>query len=375
MIISSTCCRAIALAVLTASFAAGQTGPKWKVQYFYDQEKTSFTINDFQFLSPTRGLAVGFRLDGHREEPLEIVTSDGGEHWTEIVLKETPISLFFLNEGTGWMVTTKGLWRTQEAGRGWTKLPKLPDGILRVFFGSEKKGIAVGLKKQALFTEDGGEHWTPIPEAATLEGDPKFGAFLWAQFVDAQKIQITGGNTPPRMFVPSSPEWLDPAATLRMREVPHLIYGLVSNDGGKTWRKVAQSGFGQTARFRLIPGGKGIGLVEFSDLFQAPSEVFSIDWSTGKSTSVYRNANISITDIWMDPDGTAFASGIEEPGRVRDIIPGRVVVLTSKDMRSWKEMAVDYRAEAIRTMFASPDPQHRWIATDNGMILKLAEGQ
>jgi len=229
------------------------------------------------------------------------------------------------------------------------------------------------LKKQALLTDDGGEHWKPIPDAAELAGDPKFGAFLWAQFVGDQRVQITGGNIPPRMFVPSSPEWLDPAATLRMRDVPHLIYGLASNDGGKTWKKLAISGFGQTARFRLTPRGTGLGLVEFSDLFQAPSEVYTADWAIGKSVSVYRSANVSITDIWLDPDGTAFISGIEEPGRVRDIIPGRVVVLTSKDLKSWKEMPVDYRAEAIRTIFSSPDPQHRWVATDNGMILKLAD--
>jgi photosystem II stability/assembly factor-like uncharacterized protein len=306
---------------------------------------------------------------------MSIVTSDGGEKWIEIPLKETPISMFFLNEGLGWMVTTKGLWRTEEAGHSWTKLPKIPDGILRVVFQSEKDGLAFGLKKQALMTHDGGEHWTPIEEAAKLPGDPKYGAFVWAIFADAKHGLITGGNVPPRMFVPSAPEWLDPAATLRMREVPHLTYGLSTTDGGATWRAANTSTFGQTARFRLSPNGKGIGLIEFSELFQVPSEVYTIDWGSGKSTRAYQDTKVSITDVWIDPDGTAFISGIEEPGRVRDIIPGKVKVLTTKDFKTWKEMPVDYRAEAIRTIFSSPDPKHRWIATDNGMILKLAEGK
>ena len=59
-------------------------------------------------------------------------------------LKEMPISLFFLDDSLGWMVTTRVLWRTTEAGRNWTKLPKIPDDILRVCFTSEKDGYAVG---------------------------------------------------------------------------------------------------------------------------------------------------------------------------------------------------------------------------------------
>ena len=80
---------------------------------------------------------------------------------------------------------------------------------------------------------------------------------------------------------------------------------------------------------------------------------------------------ISITDVWIEDDGTAFITGIEEPGRLRDIIPGKVVVMKSSDYKTWDKIAVDYRASAIRPMLAMPDPQDRWMATDNGMILKL----
>jgi hypothetical protein len=73
----------------------------------------------------------------------------------------------------------------------------------------------------------------------------------------------------------------------------------------------------------------------------------------------------------MEPDGTVYIAGIEEPGRVRDIIPGRVVVFTSRDYKSWLSVPVDYHASALRTILAMPDSQHQWLATDNGMILKL----
>jgi hypothetical protein len=87
--------------------------------------------------------------------------------------------------------------------------------------------------------------------------------------------------------------------------------------------------------------------------------------------SIYKDPKSGISDIWMEADGTIYLSGIEEPGRVRDIIPGKVVVYASRDRRTWQSMPVDYRASALRTMLAMPDEQHRWLATDNGMILKL----
>ena len=87
--------------------------------------------------------------------------------------------------------------------------------------------------------------------------------------------------------------------------------------------------------------------------------------------SVYKDPEISVSDVWMDDDGTAYLAGIRQPGRLRDIIPAKVVVFRSKDYKLWEAMPVDYRASAIRPMFAMPDAENRWMATDNGMILKL----
>jgi hypothetical protein len=158
-----------------------------------------------------------------------------------------------------------------------------------------------------------------------------------------------------------------------MREIPHLTYSLVTLDGGETWQMRSASLLGQTARFRVNAKGQGIGLIEYSELSQIPSEVYVIDWKTSGSRSVYKDAKVSISDIWVEDDGTVFISGIEEAGRLRDIIPGKVVVLKTQDFKQWTPIKVDYRASAIRTMFAAPDPQHRWVATDNGMILKLSD--
>jgi hypothetical protein len=54
------------------------------------------------------------------------------------------------------------------------------------------------------------------------------------------------------------------------------------------------------------------------------------------------------------------------------VVPGKVRVMASTDYIQWKAMDVDYRAEAHRTILAAVDEDNMWIATDMGMILKLA---
>jgi hypothetical protein len=356
--------------VLSAALLPAQA-QRWKIQYFYDKEKTSLTINDFAFPSAQYGIAVGYIAEGKREEGMSVITSDGGDHWQLLPLKEIPISLFFLDDSIGWMVTTKGLWRTTEAGRNWIKLPKIPGEILRVSFTTRMDGVAVGVKKLVLVTHDGGQIWTPVAAAEDQPGDPQYSAYVWVGFANPDMGLVVGTNTPPRRFAPLFPDWLDPQATLRMREVPHLSYSLATHDGGKNWRAANGSLFGQNSRFRLMPDGSGVGLVEYSELSNIPSEVFLLDWHTGRSTSIYKDPKVGISDIWREPEGTVYIAGIEEPGRVRDIIPGKVVVYTSRDYIAWLSIPVDYRASALRTILAMPDGQHQWLATDNGMILKL----
>jgi beta-xylosidase len=66
-----------------------------------------------------------------------------------------------------------------------------------------------------------------------------------------------------------------------------------------------------------------------------------------------------------------YLAGIAVPGELRTVIPGRVQVLKSQDLSKWTEMEVDYRAVARQVTFSAPNDNNLWIATDNGMILKL----
>ena len=345
---------------------------KWQLQYFYDEEKSTMAIVDLQFPSAKRGVAVGFIEEGRRRDPVEVVTSDGGAHWQKMALKEMPISLFFLNDSLGWMVTTKGLWRTTEAGKDWEKVGKPITDILRVYFKDENNGWAVGPKKTVLETSDGGKEWNKVAAAADEPGDPNYSAYTWISFATPQFGLIAGFNLPPRRFGPDFPDWLDPEGTLNQRDTPHLNYTLVTRDAGKTWHPTSASLFGETTKVRFLPDGTGLGLVEYSQMFRYPSEAYKLDWHTGKNETIYKDTKFAVTDIWLAPDGTAYLAGILSPGKIRNVLPGKVQVLMSKDLSTWNEMPVDYRAEANRTMLAGAD-RDVWLATDTGMILHLVD--
>lgn len=362
-----------ALAVIAAMAAAasltGQPARKWRVQYFYDEEKSNFNIVDLQFPSPTRGVAVGEIIEGTRQKHVAVVTSDGGAHWQMTNIEEAPLSLFFLRENLGWMVTQKGLWQTTETGRNWRKLPKLPSQILRVCFTDEKNGVAVGGKKKAFQTRDGGQTWTPIAAAAEPPGNSDYSVYTWATFPTPKDGIITGFNLPPRRGQ-LLPDWLDPEEAARRRDVPHLSYSLETKDGGATWSAKSASLFGEVTRIRYGPHGIGLGLIEYSPSFRYAAEVYRVDAKTGKSQSVYRDKRFAITDIWMAHDGAAYLGGTQVLGQVRNMAPGKVQVLRTRDFLTWDEMPVDYKAVANRVTLAVVDDDHMWLATDGGMILR-----
>ncbi|HXA50830.1 MAG TPA: hypothetical protein VNV86_11020 [Candidatus Acidoferrum sp.] len=343
---------------------------QWRMQYFYDQAKSFLEIADIQFPSPNRGIAVGTIREGSKQKQVAVTSNDGGATWAQSPLEDEPISLFFLNDSLGWLVTEKGLWQTTEGGRDWRKIGKPPSPVLRVYFWDENHGIAACMKKTVLETFDGGKKWTPVKDAATPAGAPERSAYTWIAFGNPKYGIVTGYNQPLSRWTPMFATWLDPAEALSRRETAHLGYTLSTTDGGKTWTSSSQSILGHVTRIRLRGDGLGMGLVEHADSFRYPSEVYKLDWRTGKSETVFRDKKYAITDVWLARDGSYYLGGLELQGTVRSVAPGRVRVFHSTDLKGWDEMKVDYRASAQRVVFAGAGDD-LWLATDNGMILKL----
>jgi hypothetical protein len=355
-------------------FAAPLSAERWRMQYFYDQDKAVLNIVDLQFPSAKRGVAVGVIHDERHEKPVAVVTADAGANWQVVNLEDPPLSLFFLNEGLGWMVTShNGLWLTTEAGKNWRRLPKMPAQAFRVYFTDEKNGWAACVKKKVLQTTDGGQHWTPVGAAAEPPGNPDYSSYTWIAFANPQVGFVTGSNQPPRRFPQRLPDWMDPSEAMSRRETPHLSYSLSTVDGGKTWKTQSSSLFGEVTRVRLGQQGTGLGLIEHSPGFRYPSEAYKFDLRTGRSQSIYRDRQFAITDLWLNADGTAYLAGSVVTGQMRSVIPGKVRVLVTHDFSAWEEMEMDYRADATRVILAMPDAENRWLATDTGMILKLVK--
>jgi photosystem II stability/assembly factor-like uncharacterized protein len=371
--VTSLSLRQTVAALVVAGSVFPACAQRWQVQYFYDKSKETFAIADLAFPSATRGVAVGVIVEGTKRKPTSVVTADGGAHWQVVEIKEAPISLFFLNESLGWMVTSKGLWQTNEAGKSWKKMSGLPSGMLRVYFRDEQNGFAVGTKKRVLITTNGGARWEPLAAAAQPPGMDKYSAYSWVAFATRNLGIISGWNAPPRYFPQQFPDWMDPEGAVSRRETPHLSYQLTTNDGGKTWKSNSASLLGDITRVRFHPNGIGLGLVEHGNSFRYPSEVYKIDWVTGKSETIYRDRKFDISDIWITPDGTAWLAGVVVAGEIRNVVPGRVQVLQcrAKDFSVWTALDVDYRAEANQVVISGVDDRNLWLATDNGMILKL----
>lgn len=368
----------LAAGMLASALNAVKAGPaitpeRWRVLYFYDELESSLVINDFKFMTAERGIAAGFLLDKKGKiKATAFTTNDGGAHWTLVPLKEVPLSVFFLDENRGWMVGDKFLWSSADGGRTWLKLSELSDAV-RVYFTDQEHGWAVGEQKKVYDTADGGKTWTPVPEAAKPESTPERTVYNWIDFANAKVGIVTGWNQPPGRGSSRLPEWMNPSATRFQRETPRVSIFLQTRDGGKTWDATTGSLFGHVTCVRLSPAGYGLGLIEFSEAFEWPSEVFRIDWTTGKSERVFREKSRLVTDVAIPPTGPAYLAGIEKVDKLLDSpVPGKLKIMKSDDWSNWQEMEVDYRATAHRAMLSAVDDRNIWVATDTGMILKLA---
>lgn len=362
----------IRLAIVLFALVAAARAERWQVQYLYDEAKSDFTINDLAFPTPQRGVAVGYIDDRQRERTrgAAVVTSDGGANWSLVNLPDTGLSVFFLDDSIGWVVTPKGIYRTEEGGRSWKKIPKSPKGTLRVWFRDPQHGYAAGVKKTAFETTDGGKSWNPLPAVEQVKSNPEYTAFTSISFAGPVGY-ITGFNQPPRPDESRLPDWMEPEKASNRKEWPSTSFLIGTVDAGKTWGVTSSSLFGHISRVRMSTDGRGLGLIEFRYNAVYPSEVIGINLRTGKSESVYASKQRAVTDVALVRSGPAYLAASEITGKLRAPIPSKLHILKSDDLKLWKEMEVDYRANARKSVLAAVDAQNVWVATDTGIILKL----
>jgi photosystem II stability/assembly factor-like uncharacterized protein len=190
------------------------------------------TLNAVSFVSRTLGWAAGADSSG---TAVVAKTSDGGNSWLVAKLNshQTPTSIFFVDENTGWMggVTQRpdredeeggpsDILATTDGGRTWMAQYRVPVSITDIHFTDKKNGWAVGFQGAIYHTSDGGQSWNrqrselepsgilkPAGEEFTLRGihfiDPQRGwAVARSELEDAGRVLATtnGGKTWSRVF-------------------------------------------------------------------------------------------------------------------------------------------------------------------------------
>ena len=350
-----------------------QAGERWKIQFNYDKAESSLNIHDLQCPSAQRCIAAGVIFDKNgRGRGAVVVSSDGGQKWAMVDVKEAPISLFFLNDSNGWMVTEKGLWSTDESGRTWKKVEGWKKGIVAVHFLDPLHGYAIGFPKTVMETTDGGKTWTKLAEADKPVTEAARTIYDNIAFLGDHGI-ITG-RVMPLLSMEEQPIWMDPntARYRRERQSPTIL--LETLDGGKHWDSTISSIFGHITQIRLTKEDLALALVEYQDYYALPSSVYTIRFDNTRAGKVFAESDRAVRDIILLSNGRTILAAVEPTGRSNQVpIPGKLRMLESNNLKVWTEMDVDYRAVAQRAILAAPDEHHVWVATDTGMILHLVD--
>ncbi len=296
---------------------------------------------------------------GHQQGEV-VVTSDAGLHWSQYDVRERPLSLFFLSDSLGWMVTDRGLWWTVEGGRAWTKLDSRK-GILQAWFLDANHGYIAGLKSLVQETTDGGKTW------AKLDGQRPSVPTRHSLTYDIIAFQGMHGII------------IGAADDAVLRSLPRARSGkitvLETLDGGKKWRAGVIPIDGELAQLKLSNKGFVVSLILYSDpKYPVSSAVFKTPLGSPDGRVIFAERDRAATDIALLNNGGAMLVTIEPPGNSTQVpIPGKLKILKSPNLKVWEEMEVDYRAVAQRAVIAAPDEQHMWVATDTGAILTLTE--
>jgi photosystem II stability/assembly factor-like uncharacterized protein len=344
--------------------------PRWNIQYLYDHADSNFAIEDLECPTPQHCVAAGLIDDKKgREQGTVVVSNDGGEHWSQYDVKEHPLSLFFLNDSSGWMVTDRGLWSTVEGGRAWVKVQSRK-GILQSWFLDPNHGYITGLKGLVQETKDGGKTWSTLEASAVAGAQSLSYAIITFQGPHGIIVGAPDGSAP--VLSNAAPANASPDSGAPAKGKLTVLETL---DAGKKWAAGAIPLNGELAQLKVSSQGFVVSLILYSDpKYPAGSALFQTPLGSPNGRMIFAERERAATDVALLNGGGAAIAAIEPPGNAAQApIPGKLKMLQSDDLKVWREMNVDYRAVAQRAVIASADAHNIWVATDTGAILKLVE--
>ncbi len=364
----------VCLLVLVGWNVASRAADSWELQYQHLDKEYDLRLVDVAFIDAQRGLAIGFidSRERDRQRPVNLVTTDG-KTWKLIEVKRNCSDVFALRSGVLFAACEDGIYRSEELGNDWKRIARLKE-IEAVWFLNERRGFAVGASKGFYETQDGGQRWAPVVTNPEISTNSDYTTLRQIHFVEGKHGFVTGWSRPPTNR-DRIPDWLMPDRAMRQRDTPHVNVFADTSDGGATWRTQEVSMFGEVVSTELGEDRVGLTLVNFSNGFEYPAEVFYFNWPNGQMKRVFRDKRRAVTDISVPERGPVYLAAVEPIGQLYwSPIPGKLHVLRSVDVNTWEEMEVDYRASARRAVLESYDADNVWLVTDTGMVLKLKRG-
>ncbi|WP_321474681.1 YCF48-related protein [uncultured Paludibaculum sp.] len=349
-------------------------GLTWKIQYQFDEDETVAALNDLRFASKDRGIAVGGMVRKGHNENFALLTRDGGLHWTQVKMKDFPYSLSLLDESRFFCLCEDSLWYSDEGGVTWQKrkLPKRKKGsrMARVHFLNDKHGYVFGEGLSVFKTLDGGLTWEPLAAAEALKLKPENTEWAWMNWASPTTGLIVGTSAAPPPEGSRLPDWMMPERALRRRVIPGSTMVLETRDGGVTWKSSMVSSFGHVVRMRGT--NDALTIFHYGESMEFSSEVYLVQLRNGSNKPYFRRKHEFAYDAVPLDNGGGLVAAIERPGQMSTSpVPGRLRMYLNTGS-SWKEMKVDYRASGVRATLARVDDQNIWVATDEGVILKLS---
>ncbi len=183
-------------------------GASWTETELTRPDMNIIRINSMSFVSHTTGWLVGFNS---KNEGIVLKTTDAGTTWetTKLPVKQTPQTVCFTDENTGWIGGTSltpdeqsdeeedklnfegnpsDLLATSDGGKTWQSTRRMPISISDIFFLDKTTGWMTGQKGIIYKTADGGRTWdTQKSELETGEG-----AMIDMSGDSAKKFRVIG---------------------------------------------------------------------------------------------------------------------------------------------------------------------------------------
>lgn len=344
-------------------FAATPAG-QWKISYFHDEDRSTLTLTDHSTPAPNHAYIAGWLNEDNKERPVLLKSRDGGETWRKVPLREKAHSIHFLTPYKGWKVTSKGIWRTTDAGANWERIHRDPN-FLRVRFFDSKYGIAVCNAGKVHKTSDGGVTWNAVQSfsgggaqsfaSVQIQGD---NVVLGATGMGAEKRQVGQLN------------WMFPD---RMEKIkPEMLPAtvLLSADQGRTWTSKQLQVPGRLMKAASDGSGRLLILVRAEAPGPVTSRLYEVQ-DNGDLREIFAPEFVNLTDLSVSGDGTLRLIGVRRTSRLPDqLIPGSVVAFQRNENGRFEESPVDYRASATDAAFLYSGTSLK-ARTDAGQVLKL----